>query len=170
MIINRQRRIPVAVAPLEGFLARVCERLGLPESAVAVCLAGDAAMAQWNETYRGKRGTTDVLSFPANGNARKLRKPPRQTRQTTQTTQAKGRGGRLESFSFASPVSFYLGDIAISPETARRNARRFKRTLPEELRILLLHGVLHLLGYDHETDRGEMECLERRLRRELGLR
>jgi probable rRNA maturation factor len=141
MIINRLRRIPVAVAPLDAFLARVCKRFDLPEDAVAVCLAGDAAMAQWNEAYRGKRGATDVLSFPANGNARK-------------------------SASSASP---YLGDIAISPETARRNARRFKRTLSEELRILILHGVLHLIGYDHETDRGEMERLERRLRREMGL-
>ena len=66
-------------------------------------------------------------------------------------------------------ASGYLGDIAISPQTAQRNARRFGRTLPQELRILLLHGVLHLMGYDHETDRGQMERRERRLRRELGL-
>jgi probable rRNA maturation factor len=160
MIINRQRRIPVAVAPLEAFLARLYERLGLPEDAVAVCLAGDAAMAQWNETYRGKSGTTDVLSFPANGNAGKRRAQVRQGKQTN---------SRL-SESVPSSASSYLGDIAISPETARRNARRFKRTLPEELRILILHGVLHLLGYDHETDRGQMARFERRLRRELGLR
>jgi len=63
----------------------------------------------------------------------------------------------------------YVGDIAISPETARRNARRFSRTLPAELRILILHGMIHLAGYDHETDRGEMERLERRLRRRLGV-
>lgn len=63
----------------------------------------------------------------------------------------------------------YLGDIAISPVTARRNARRFGRTLPDELRILILHGVLHLLGYDHETDDGEMERVENRLRAKLGL-
>lgn len=161
MIINRQRRIPVAVAPLEAFLARVCKRVGLREDAVAVCLAGDAAMAQWNEAYCGKRGPTDVLSFPANGNARKLRKQSREGKQTKRTRESS------ESPSSASP---YLGDIAISPETARRNARRFKRTLPGELRILILHGVLHLLGYDHETDHGEMERLERQLRREMGLR
>lgn len=65
--------------------------------------------------------------------------------------------------------SEYIGDIAISPETARRNARRFSRTLPEELRILILHGMLHLAGYDHETDRGEMDRVERRLRRRLGV-
>ena len=167
MIINRQRRIPVAVAPLEAFLARVRQRFGLSEDAVAVCLASDAAMAQWNETYRGKRGTTDVLSFPGNGNARKLRKQMRQRKQTRSKGEWPGSPSLASSASSASP---YLGDIAISPETARRNARRFNRTLPEELRILILHGVLHLLGYDHETDRGEMERLERRLRRELRLR
>jgi probable rRNA maturation factor len=63
----------------------------------------------------------------------------------------------------------YVGDIAISPETARRNARRFARTLPVEMRILILHGMLHLAGFDHETDRGEMDRLERRLRRRLGV-
>jgi len=63
----------------------------------------------------------------------------------------------------------YVGDIAISPETARRNARRFSRTLPEEMRILILHGMIHLAGFDHETDHGEMDRLERRLRRRLGV-
>ena len=63
----------------------------------------------------------------------------------------------------------YAGDIAISPETARRNARRFSRTFPVELRILILHGMLHLAGFDHETDHGEMARLERRLRRRLGV-
>ena len=63
----------------------------------------------------------------------------------------------------------YAGDIAISPETARRNARRFSRPFPVELRILILHGMLHLAGFDHETDHGEMARLERRLRRRLGV-
>jgi probable rRNA maturation factor len=63
----------------------------------------------------------------------------------------------------------FLGDIAISPATARRNAKKLGRTLPGELQILILHGMLHLLGYDHETDRGEMERIETRLRRRLGL-
>jgi probable rRNA maturation factor len=163
MMINRQRRIPVAVAPLETFLARVRQRFSLPEDAVTVCLVSDAAIAQWNETYRGKRGATDVLSFPMNGNGLKRRKQMRQQKQE--------KGSPWPgAVPFASSVSPYLGDICIAPETARRNARRFGRTLPEELRILILHGVLHLLGYDHETDHGEMDRLERRVRRELGLR
>ena len=63
----------------------------------------------------------------------------------------------------------YIGDIAISPETARRNARRFSRSLPAEMRILILHGMIHLAGFDHETDHGEMDRLERRLRKRLGV-
>jgi probable rRNA maturation factor len=81
-----------------------------------------------------------------------------------------------ESFPRRRPVRLparstarFLGDIAISPATARRNARRYGRTLPTELQILILHGVLHLLGYDHETDRGQMDRVEHRLRRRLGL-
>jgi probable rRNA maturation factor len=60
-----------------------------------------------------------------------------------------------------------LGDIVISVPTAERNARRLGRTLPQEIDVLALHGFLHVLGYDHETDDGTMERLEQRLRQEL---
>lgn len=60
-----------------------------------------------------------------------------------------------------------LGDVIISVPTAAANARRFGRTLLQELDVLALHGFLHVLGYDHETDDGTMERLERRLRRRL---
>lgn len=60
-----------------------------------------------------------------------------------------------------------LGDVIISVETARANAERFGRTLDRELEILALHGFLHVLGYDHETDNGEMEALEKQLRARL---
>jgi len=67
------------------------------------------------------------------------------------------------------PGAEYVGDIAISPETARRNARRFSRSLPVEMRILILHGMIHLAGFDHEADHGEMDRFERRLRKRLGV-
>ena len=60
-----------------------------------------------------------------------------------------------------------LGDVIISVATARANALRFSRTLDRELEILALHGFLHVLGYDHETDNGEMEALEKGLRDRL---
>jgi probable rRNA maturation factor len=60
-----------------------------------------------------------------------------------------------------------LGDVVISVETAERNARAQGRTLARELDVLALHGFLHVLGYDHETDGGTMDRLERRLRKRL---
>ncbi len=63
----------------------------------------------------------------------------------------------------------YLGDILISAQTARDNALRFGLRLEEEIELLALHGVLHLLGHDHERDHGEMARLERTWSRRLGL-
>jgi probable rRNA maturation factor len=60
-----------------------------------------------------------------------------------------------------------LGDIVISLATAARNAKRFGRTFLQEVDVLALHGFLHVLGYDHETDDGTMDRLEARLRRRL---
>jgi len=138
MIVNRQRRVPVAIHPLQQFYERVRVELGFAPESVTIQLISDDTMAQLNETFRKKHGPTDVLSFPANGDR------PSQGAQ-------------------------YIGDIAISPETARRNARRFSRSLPVEMRILILHGMIHLAGFDHETDRGEMDRFERRLRKRLGV-
>lgn len=64
-----------------------------------------------------------------------------------------------------SPEGRHLGDIVISIPTAERQALERGATLEEEVKLLLLHGVLHCLGHDHETDQGEMERLESRLRR-----
>src|SRR6266852_8803230 len=148
MVVNRQRRVPVAVPPLEKFLSDAKQSLQV-EQDVSLSLVSDSAMARMNQAYRGKPGATDVLSFPLNGNAPRKKSP------------------RPDLFAGENSAAGYLGDIAIAPETARRNARHLGRSLPLELRILILHGLLHLLGYDHETDRGEMDRMERRLRRRL---
>jgi probable rRNA maturation factor len=65
------------------------------------------------------------------------------------------------------PAERHLGDIVISVPTARRQARRQRHSLARELKLLALHGYLHLLGYDHETDDGTMARLQRRLTRRL---
>jgi len=101
-----------------------------------------------NETFRKKKGPTDVLSFPSAARRRPM---------------------RLRRGSGAAINGEYLGDIVISPATARRYAKKNGRKLPNELQVLILHGVLHLLGYDHEKDHGEMERMERKLRKRLGL-
>jgi probable rRNA maturation factor len=145
MILNRQRTIRVSRRPLELFLSRLWQHLGLGEADVTICLVSDAEIARMNQAYRSKAGPTDVLSFPSV----RFRKPIRLSR--------------------TPPAQRYLGDIAISPATARRNARKYGRALSRELQILMLHGTLHLLGYDHETDHGEMNRIEQHLQRRLGL-
>ena len=154
MILNRQRAVRVARRPLELFLARVRRELGIGPADVTICFVSDAEIARMNQTFRKKKGPTDVLSFPAVD----CRVPVQLLRRRKLGHSAR----RAQSETF-------LGDVAISPATARRNAKRFGRTLPGELRILILHGVLHLLGYDHETDHGEMDRVEARLRRRLRL-
>ena len=148
LIENRQRVVGVRVGPLEEFLENIMEEIGLGPDCVAVRLIGDGEMARLNETYRKKKGPTDVLSFPVAADSGK----PGTMKQRVRKARKR-----------------FLGDIAIAPAVARRNAKSLGRTLPEELKVLILHGVLHLLGYDHETDRGEMERIEMRLRRKLGI-
>lgn len=149
MILNRQRSVKVSVEPLSDFLDSARRELGWKGCDLTVCLVSDQAMQRLNRGFRGKDKATDVLSFPAKRRRRPLR------------IGGNRRRGML-------PGGF-LGDVAISPEMARRNARRHGRSLGEELRILILHGMLHLMGYDHETDAGQMNHLEGRLRRRLGL-
>lgn len=141
-VVNRQRQKVVRLAALRAFLERA-SRLVFPAGAsVTVCLVSAAEMARWNLRYRGKRGPTDVLSFSAGGD--------------------NGNGlGIVRAQE--------RGDIAIAPAVAGRNARALGRGLDDELRVLVLHGLLHLAGYDHETDTGQMERRELRLRRRLGI-
>ena len=148
MILNRQRAVRLARRPLESFLRRAQEEVGFQGAGVTVCLVSDAEIARLNETFRKKKGPTDVLSFPA-----VTRRRPARLRRNSKPVKA----------------SVDLGDIAISPATARRYAKKNGRKLSSELQVLILHGVLHLLGYDHETDRGEMDRVERKLRKRLGL-
>jgi probable rRNA maturation factor len=152
MILNRQRSVRLSTRALESFLLRVRRELDLKQAQVTVCLVSDAEIAGMNQSFRKKRGPTDVLSFPAV----KLRKPTQSRRPTAAAVS-------LDSDAAS------LGDIAIAPAVAKRNAKNYGRTLPAELKILILHGVLHLLGFDHEADRGEMDRTEKKLRRRLGL-
>lgn len=71
--------------------------------------------------------------------------------------------------SFATEGNGALGEVVISVPTAQRNARRYRHSLEEEIKLLMVHGVLHLVGYDHETDSGQMNRREHALRRRLGL-
>lgn len=81
----------------------------------------------------------------------------------------KNRATDVLSFPAIASASGFAGDIAISLDIATRNARILGHSVTDELRILLLHGILHLAGYDHESDKGEMAKKEILLRRRLAL-
>jgi probable rRNA maturation factor len=107
----------------------------------------------------GLRGAVDVLL----ANDRTLRQLNKSFR---------GKDKATDVLSFPAPSSFaaqHAGDLAISLDTAARQAKTYGHTLRDEVRILLLHGLLHLSGEDHETDSGEMAAREVTLRRELRL-
>ena len=179
MIVNRQRAVLVARPPLETFLRRVKNVLGLEEATLTVCLVSDAEIARMNERFRKKKGPTDVLSFPSEKKWRvasgEWREKGAGRRRRSEGASLAGRSSEFDSKALEMSegvddfAARYLGDIAISPATARRYAKKNGRKVGDEIRVLMLHGVLHLLGYDHETDRGEMERVERKLRKRLGL-
>src|SRR5580704_13761542 len=124
MIVNRQSRISVSLRKLDKFLARARRRLRLPKDSLTVCLVTDAEIARWNRAYRGKSGPTDVLSFATN--ARKA---------TQRCANSRVRKDNLFDAAAANHSAQYIGDIAIAPAVAKRNARRFGRTFDHEMRI-----------------------------------
>jgi probable rRNA maturation factor len=150
--VNRQRRRPVDLRRLTSVLRGAAEALSV-RGEVALVVAGDKTLHDLNHRYRGKDKPTDVLSFP--GPCASHLHRPRGT----------GDGGHECAACVGQTPS--LGDIVISVDTASANAKDLGRTLPQELDVLALHGFLHVLGYDHETDDGTMDRLEKRLRRRL---
>jgi probable rRNA maturation factor len=176
MILNQQRRVRVSISGLEKFLAAARKRLRLVPRSLTIALVTDAQIRRWNRAYRGKNRPTDVLSFPADGPVPQTKVQSIRVIQSRPkpTSARSAKSGKAPASSFTSSISStssnpYLGDIAIAPAVARRNALRLGRAFDDEMRILILHGMLHLLGYDHETDTGEMDRRENRLRRDLGL-
>jgi probable rRNA maturation factor len=132
---------PVDVALLLARVRRVLAALGHARSELSLRLTDDAGIAHLNAAFRGRRGPTDVLSFSL-----------------LEGEHARHRG-RL------------LGDVVIGVPQAARQARAARRGLDGELARLAIHGILHLLGHDHERadEARAMRAEERRLRRELGL-
>jgi len=123
----------------------------------------DREIGRLNALFRGKERATDVLAFPWDAPERPI--PARTQRGRGQRRQASSGLVACVEIEFRN----HLGDIVISVETARRNARQEGHSTLNEIRWLILHGLLHLLGYDHESDRGEMNRLELALRTRLGI-
>jgi len=140
----------------DGGLARWLESVAPSgaRGAVAIALVGDAHIRSLNRRYRRKDRTTDVLSFPAD-------RPARREAESAPGAPRMAEGRREAG----------LGDIVIASGLARRQAKEAGHSAQTELRVLALHGLLHLLGYDHEAarDAGRMARMEARLRRKGGL-
>lgn len=121
--------------PLTAMALTFLEQLELKDCELSISLVGDRAIRRLNRTWRQKDKPTDVLSFPA-GELPKGTPGPRQ-----------------------------LGDVVISLDTAKRQAKEYSRTFDQEVARYLAHGVLHLLGHDHETvrDARKMAALEEKL-------
>src|SRR5918912_1356333 len=125
-VVNRQRKVPVDCGRWRAFVAKALKVVPAKGAGVTVAFVSDRAMRELNRRWRGKRGTTDVLSFPA---------------EQDEFEQSEGRT---------------LGDVVISVEQAARQAAEHDLSFETEVAQLILHGLLHLCGYDHETDDGEM--------------
>jgi len=139
------------VKGLDVWLARHAPKRA--RGAVTIAIISDRAMKALNKRFRGVNKATDVLSFAS---------------QTPSRQRAKGKGQKTLSLK-PSALSPDLGEIVIARGVAARQARALGHPFGTELRVLALHGLLHLLGYDHEVDSGEMARLETRLRRRAGL-
>jgi probable rRNA maturation factor len=104
-----------------------------------IVFVSDAAIKKLNQQFRGKNYATDVLSFPT------------------------------EAEEFEAEYQLHLGEIVISTQCAAAQAKENGLSFRNEVQQLILHGLLHLCGYDHETDDGEMNRLELKLRKKLGI-
>jgi probable rRNA maturation factor len=153
VFVNLQKRYEVRTASLTGFARSLKRRLRLGKKEFNICFVDDNAIRHMNLAYRGKDKSTDVLSFPWNETDGPHRPGPRPA----------SRRGEIDEFRN------FLGDVVISVETARRNAAAEGHATLNEIRWLILHGVLHLLGYDHERDAGGMIELELSVREQLGV-
>ncbi len=153
VVINRQSQVRIDLRVVRRFVRLLGTVLPLRRRRFDVCFVNDREIQRLNAAYRGESRPTDVLSFPWMDASPAGRAPAAKPR-------PKG---------WDSEFAGFLGDVIISAETARRNARREKHSITNEVFWLILHGVLHLLGYDHETDGGEMTQLELWVRGQLGI-
>jgi probable rRNA maturation factor len=138
-VVNKQRRWSVDEVRWQKFAQLALNRIGRNEADATIVFVSDRAMRDLNRRFRSRSSTTDVLSFP------------------------------VELDEFEQVECTNVGDVVISVSQAEKQAVTSGLELENEIEQLILHGLLHLCGYDHETDNGEMNRIELRLRRRLGI-
>ncbi len=134
-IQNRQKKIKINKSSLKRVILLLSRELDLQDKELSVVLVDDSQMAELNQQYRHIDGPTDVLAFP------------------------------MQEGDDAEFTGGMLGDIVISLETTRRQAEQAQHPWEKEMHILLIHGLLHLIGYDHldESQAVEMRQMEGKL-------
>jgi probable rRNA maturation factor len=138
-VVNRQRRRKINAKQWRESGERALRAIGSAKRDATVVFVSDRSIRELNRRYRGKNLATDVLSFPT------------------------------EAEPFEVENGSHLGDVVISVERAAAQAKANGSSFSSEIEQLILHGLLHLCGYDHETDHGQMNRLELRLRRKMGI-
>lgn len=138
-IINRQRSRKINATQWCEFAEQALRAIAPGKQSATIVLVSDAAIRKLNRQFRGKDQATDVLSFPN------------------------------EAEPFEKENQTFLGEVVISAPRAAAQAKQNGLTFSNEIEQLILHGLLHLCGYDHETDNGEMNRLELKLRKKLGI-
>lgn len=139
LVILEKKVVGLNEAALERFMLRARRAVGL-RGTVNLLITGSAAVRELNGRFRRKNEATDVLSFPSDPSALRFPKRPK-----------------------------LVGEVVISADIALQNALRLGHPAVQEVKILALHAILHLAGFDHERDNGEMARMEAKLRRALGL-
>ncbi len=145
-VLNRQRLHSIDRKAAAGLSRKVLNQIGREDATLTISFIRDPEMQRLNRDFRQIDKPTDVLSFA-------YHEAP-------------------DDFEdgFTEEDQAHLGDVVISVETAERYAAELGLTFETEIEHLIIHGTLHLAGYDHETDNGEMNRLERKLRKQLLLR
>jgi len=138
-VVNRQRARKINAKQWREFGEEALKAIGHHQRSATIAFVSDRSIRELNRRFRRKDNATDVLSFPN------------------------------EATFFEVENQSHLGDIVISVQRATTQAKANGLTFEAEVKQLILHGLLHLCGYDHETDRGEMNRLELRLRKKLGI-
>ena len=149
--LSNQQDLPVDADTLRALAKVVLEREDMPSSTeVGIMLVTDDEMAAHNHRFLGRQGPTDVLALP-------LAPPGVEHRDSTTRT---GAG-----------VPYALGDVIIAPRYVRTQAGRLGIAYEDEIALMVTHGLLHLIGYDHESDSDaeRMESRERHLLAAIGM-
>ena len=138
-IENRHPTVRVGQHLVRNWATRVLKALGLQEAELSILLVADEEIAALNRQYLRKRGPTNVIAF----------------------SMREGEGSQV--------APHLLGDVVISPDTARREAEAAGIPFTKRLQALLVHGILHLLGHDHVGDKAQAQRMEQEEERLLGV-